>query len=91
MNEVMKVLTIFAAIFIPLTFMAGIYGMNFSHMPELAWGWSYPALLMMMALVAGGMLLFFRRRGWLGRRPPRGAGGDEAAEGADERSENTKR
>ena len=68
MNEVMKVLTIFAAIFIPLTFMAGLYGMNFTHMPELNWVWSYPVLLLAMAIVAGAMLLFFRRRGWLGRR-----------------------
>ncbi|MDY7107094.1 MAG: magnesium/cobalt transporter CorA [Planctomycetota bacterium] len=90
MNEVMKVLTIFAAIFIPLTFMAGVYGMNFSHMPELTWGWSYPALLLMMALVAGGMLLFFRRRGWLGRRPARHAGAPDAEPGPAEQSEKTK-
>jgi len=70
MNEVMKVLTIFAAIFIPLTFMAGLYGMNFTHMPELNWIWSYPALLLAMAMVAGGLLLFFRRRGWLGQHRP---------------------
>jgi magnesium transporter len=84
MNEVMKVLTIFAAIFIPLTFMAGVYGMNFSHMPELSWVWSYPALLLMMALVAGSMLLFFRRRGWLGQRPRRR---DEAPESITPRAE----
>ncbi len=66
MNEVMKVLTIMASIFIPLTFMAGIYGMNFEGMPELRMWWSYPLLLMLMAIVAGGMLMYFRRKGWLG-------------------------
>ena len=66
MNEVMKVLTIFAAIFIPLTFMAGLYGMNFQNMPELSWPWAYPVLLLMMLIVAAVMLWFFRRRGWLG-------------------------
>ena len=68
MNEVMKVLTIFAAIFIPLTFMAGLYGMNFQNMPELGWPWAYPTLMLMMAAVAAAMLWFFRRKGWLGRR-----------------------
>jgi magnesium transporter len=68
MNEVMKVLTIMASIFIPLTFMAGIYGMNFEHMPELHSTWGYPLLWAAMVVVAGGMLLFFRRRGWLGDR-----------------------
>lgn len=64
-NEVMKVLTIMASIFIPLTFFAGIYGMNFEHMPELAVPWAYPAVLGAMAAVAVGLLLFFRRKGWL--------------------------
>lgn len=64
-NEVMKVLTIMASIFIPLTFMAGIYGMNFEHMPELAQPWAYPALWVAMLVVAGGMVAWFRRRGWL--------------------------
>lgn len=64
-NETMKVLTIMASIFIPLTFFAGIYGMNFEHMPELAVPWAYPALLGAMALMAGGMVYFFRRKGWL--------------------------
>lgn len=68
MNEVMKVLTIVASIFVPLTFMAGIYGMNFAHMPELGWRWSYPTLLILMALTTGGMLGFFWRKGWIGRR-----------------------
>lgn len=65
MNEVMKVLTIFAAIFIPLTFMAGIYGMNFEFMPELKLRWAYPALWVAMITVALGLLAFFRRRKWL--------------------------
>ena len=65
-NEIMKVLTIVATIFIPLTFLAGIYGMNFEYMPELRAVWGYPALLLAMALAAGGMLLYFRRKGWLG-------------------------
>ena len=65
MNEVMKVLTIIATIFIPLGFIAGLYGMNFARMPELAWRWGYPAALLLMLGVAGGMLTYFRRRGWL--------------------------
>jgi len=69
-NEIMKVLTIMASIFIPLTFMAGIYGMNFEHMPELDNRWGYPLLLGSMAAVGVGMLLYFRRRGWIGRRRP---------------------
>lgn len=66
MNEVMKVLTVIATIFIPLTFVAGIYGMNFEAMPELKWPWGYPLVWAVMVLVAVVMLLFFRRRGWLG-------------------------
>jgi magnesium transporter len=65
LNEVMKVLTIIATIFIPLTFISSIYGMNFEHMPELKWRWGYPALWLLMAAVAGGLLLYFRRRRWL--------------------------
>ncbi|MBN1459164.1 MAG: magnesium/cobalt transporter CorA [Armatimonadetes bacterium] len=65
MNEVMKVLTIFASIFIPLTFLAGIYGMNFDFMPELHWRWSYPVLLALMAGLTVIMLLYFRRKQWL--------------------------
>lgn len=66
MNEVMKVLTVIATIFIPLTFIAGVYGMNFEYMPELRRPWAYPAVWGVMLLVAVGMLAFFRRRGWLG-------------------------
>ena len=65
MNEVMKVLTIIATIFIPLTFMVGVYGMNFKYMPELEIWWAYPALWAVMILTAGGMLWAFRRRRWL--------------------------
>ncbi len=64
MNEVMKVLTIIATIFIPLTFIAGIYGMNFKHMPELAWGAGYYIILAVMAAVAGWMVAYFRRKRW---------------------------
>ena len=65
MNSIMKVLTIIATIFIPLTFIAGVYGMNFRYMPELAWRWGYPAVLGLMVLVFAGMLIFFKRRKWL--------------------------
>jgi magnesium transporter len=65
MNEVMKVLTVIATIFIPLTFVAGIYGMNFKFMPELDLTWSYPAVLVLMLVVALMMVMFFRRRKWI--------------------------
>ncbi len=64
-NDVMKVLTIIATIFIPLTFIAGIYGMNFVYMPELSWKAGYPAVLAVMAAVAVGMILYFKRKKWL--------------------------
>lgn len=65
LNVVMKTLTVIASIFIPLTFIAGIYGMNFGYMPELAWRFGYPAVLGVMLLVAGVMIVVFRRRKWL--------------------------
>ncbi|MBN1258095.1 MAG: magnesium/cobalt transporter CorA [Planctomycetes bacterium] len=65
MNEVMKVLTIFAAIFIPLTFMAGIYGMNFEFMPELKWRYGYFIALGLMGAVGVGMLAYFRKKKWI--------------------------
>ncbi len=65
MNAVMKVLTIIATIFMPLTFLAGVYGMNFKHMPELDWPWGYPIILILMASVAILMLTLFRRKKWL--------------------------
>lgn len=65
MNEIMKVLTIISTLFIPLTFLAGLYGMNFRFMPELEWPWGYPAVLLAMAVTALLMLAFFRRKKWL--------------------------
>jgi magnesium transporter len=65
MNEIMKVLTIMASIFIPLTFLAGIYGMNFQVMPELGLPWAYPALLAVMLAIGVALFLFFKKRGWL--------------------------
>jgi magnesium transporter len=66
MNEIMKVLAVISTIFMPLTFIAGIYGMNFDVMPELRWRWGYPVSLAVMLLVALALLVFFRRKGWLG-------------------------
>ena len=65
LNAVMKVLTIITTIFMPLTFIVGIYGMNFEHMPELKWEWGYPAVWGLMVAVAAGMLLLFRKLRWL--------------------------
>ena len=65
MNEVMKVLTIIATIFIPLTLITGIYGMNFKYMPELDWSWGYPMVYIAMLIVSGVMLVYFRRKRWL--------------------------
>ncbi len=72
MNEVMRVLTVISTIFIPLTFLAGLYGMNFDasaspwNMPELHSYWGYPALMLFLACIAGGQLFFFWRKGWIG-------------------------
>ena len=63
--EVMKVLTVIATIFIPITFIAGVYGMNLEFMPETKWPWSYPIAILAMAGVAGGMLAYFRKKRWL--------------------------
>ncbi len=65
LNGIMKVLTIIATIFMPLTFIVGLYGMNFRHMPELESVWGYPAVLLLMAAVTVGMLVFFRRKRWI--------------------------
>jgi magnesium transporter len=75
MNEIMKVLTIISTIFIPLTFIVGVYGMNFNterskwNMPELNWPLGYPLVMGFMALVALGMVIYFWRKGWLRRSP----------------------
>jgi len=65
MNEVMKVLTIIATIFIPLTFVAGIYGMNFKYMPELEWHWGYFGALLIMVVIVVLMMFYFKRKRWL--------------------------
>ena len=65
LNAVMKVLTIIATIFMPLTFLAGVYGMNFKHMPELEWRWGYPALWLVMIGIGVFMLVYFRKKKWL--------------------------
>jgi len=64
MNEIMKVLTVFASVFIPLTFITGIYGMNFETMPELKWAWGYPGVWLVFIATAAGLLMYFRRKGW---------------------------
>jgi magnesium transporter len=68
MNEVMKVLTIISTFFIPATFLAGVYGMNFDHFPELHWHYGYVGFWGICGVMTAGLLLFFRRRGWLGGR-----------------------
>ncbi|MBA3765977.1 MAG: magnesium/cobalt transporter CorA [Acidobacteria bacterium] len=70
-NDIMKVLTIFSAIMLPLTFIAGLYGMNFDNLPELHYEYSYFIVLAFMVVVAIGMLIFFWRRGWIGSGPKR--------------------
>jgi magnesium transporter len=65
MNEIMKVLTLFASVFIPLTFLAGIYGMNFEFMPELHWQWAYPTLWIFFFIIPAGLFWYFRKKKWL--------------------------
>ena len=65
LNESMKVLTIFASIVLPMTLIAGIYGMNFDHIPETRLDWGYPFALALMASSGVGIFLYFRRRGWV--------------------------
>jgi magnesium transporter len=67
MNEIMKVLTIMASFFIPITFVAGVYGMNFDHIPELHWKYSYLVFWGICASIVGALLLYFFRKGWIGR------------------------
>jgi len=65
MNEIMKMLTIIATIFIPLTFITGIYGMNFQYMPEVKWFWGYPAVLLGMSIIGIVMVIYFKRKKWM--------------------------
>jgi magnesium transporter len=65
LNEVMKVLTVISLIFMPITFIAGVYGMNFKYMPELEWHYGYPAALLVMFGIGVGMFFYFRRKKWL--------------------------
>ncbi|MBN2110847.1 MAG: magnesium/cobalt transporter CorA [Methanosarcinaceae archaeon] len=65
MNEVMKTLTIIATVFIPLTFVAGIYGMNFEHMPELHWKWGYPGVWIIIIVTSAAMYMYFRNKKWI--------------------------
>jgi magnesium transporter len=64
MNEVMKVLTIIATIFIPMTFLAGVYGMNFKYMPELGWRYAYLFFWIVVSVVLIAMIVYFKRRKW---------------------------
>jgi magnesium transporter len=64
LNQVMKVLTIISTIFIPLTFIAGVYGMNFKNMPEIGWPYGYPAVVVLMVLVSLAMLYYFKKKKW---------------------------
>jgi magnesium transporter len=64
-NEVIKVLTIIATVFMPITFIASLYGMNFKFMPEIAWEWGYPAVMALMVVITAWMVWFFRRKKWI--------------------------
>ena len=64
-NDVMKVLTIYSTIFIPLTFIAGVYGMNFKYMPELYWKYSYPPFWIISIVITIYMIRFFKKKGWM--------------------------
>ena len=66
-NDVMKLLTVFSVILLPLSLLAGLYGMNFEHIPELGWRWGYFILLGLMATIAAGLWRFFARRGFVGQ------------------------
>jgi magnesium transporter len=65
LNQVMKVLTVMSSIFIPLTFIVGVYGMNFHYMPELEWPWGYPAVWLLMIALTGVLLVLFKRKKWM--------------------------
>ncbi len=83
MNEIMKVLTIISTIFMPLTFIVGVYGMNFDTMPELRWRFGYLFVWILMAIVVVFMLFFFRRKGWIGE-----TAATKAADGSGQRPRN---
>ena len=68
MNEIMKVLTIMSALFIPITFVAGVYGMNFEHIPELSWKYSYAVFWVVCVTIVTGLTFYFWRKGWLGHK-----------------------
>jgi magnesium transporter len=68
MNDIMKTLTLMSTVMLPITFIAGVYGMNFRHMPELDSPWGYPAALALMAVIVAAALLWFRHKGWIGSR-----------------------
>ncbi len=70
MNEIMKTLTVISTVMLPITFIAGVYGMNFQWMPELHWKWGYAYALTLMAAVTAVTLGYFRRKGWIGNREP---------------------
>jgi magnesium transporter len=65
MNEVMKVLTVISTLFIPLTFIVGVYGMNFKYLPELEWRWAYPLVWLVMIVISALMIVYFRKKKWL--------------------------
>jgi magnesium transporter len=69
MNEIMKLLTIVSSIFVPLTFVAGVYGMNFEHMPELKWYWSYPIFWIFIISFGLGLFFLFKSKGWIDNSP----------------------
>jgi len=92
-NDIMRFLTLFSTVMLPLTVVTGIYGMNFDHMPELRSPHGYPMVLVAMLIIAGSMLLYFRHRGWLGRPPPVDEKGpsDEPADPAARRADRPRR
>ena len=65
MNEIMKTLTIISSIFLPLTFIVGLYGMNFRVMPELGWAYSYPVVICLMFLITVLMVIYYKRKKWM--------------------------
>ena len=64
-NEVMRILTVFSAFFLPLTFIVGVYGMNFQYMPELTHKWGYPGIILLMVVITISIFQWFKRKNWL--------------------------